>query len=158
MKKKISRCIVMLFCCFILLLQMDSLLVLAENETLGVLMVTVRDVDVRTSQDNDSDVIATIPEGTAVIAIATDNKDIFNVIYKDINGYIQASDVMTYNTEEIAQEQKIEEQNNIRAMEEFDMEQKNKKSSLIFGVIIAFLVVGIFAIGVISAIKRERSE
>lgn len=56
----------------------------------------------------------------------------------------------------IAQEQQSEETVNFRAMEEYEVAQKDKKGSLILGGLIALIVVIVLGIGIVVALKQEK--
>lgn len=60
--------------------------------------------------------------------------------------------------EELDQEFEAVEELMLRTVEENELMQKSKRTSTIWGIIIAVLVVAIFVVGVVSALKKDKEE
>lgn len=131
------------------------------QEVSGMLIELQEAVQVRESDDEDAPVIAELDEGTPVIAAGEGRNHTIKIQYQGVVGYIPESAVSIYgeeNIESIAQEQKQEELANFRAMEEYEVEQKDKKGSLLFGGLIALFVIAIFGIGIVTALRQEKRK
>lgn len=61
-------------------------------------------------------------------------------------------------TEELDQEFEEVQEEMLRVIDEHELVQKSKRTSILWGIIIAVLVVAIFAVGVVSAIKKDNEE
>lgn len=74
----------------------------------------------------------------------------------------ESSDSETYiaddSTEELDQEFEEVQEEMLRVIDEHELEQKSKQTSRIWGIIIGALVIAIFAVGVVSALKKDKEE
>lgn len=61
-------------------------------------------------------------------------------------------------TEELDQEFEEVQEDMLRTIEEYEMEQKSKRTATLWGIIIAVLVIAIFAVGIVSALKKDKEE
>lgn len=135
--------------------------VVCAQETDMVLMELQETVQVRESDDEDAAVITELQKGTPVITVGEGKNGMVKIQYQSYTGYIPQTAVRIYgeeNLEAIAQEQREEEAVNFRAMEEFEVTQKDKKGSLVLGGLIALIVIAIFGIGIVAALKQEKKK
>lgn len=61
-------------------------------------------------------------------------------------------------TEELDQEFEEVQEEMLRVIDEHEMEQKSKRTATLWGTIIAVLVIAIFAVGIVSALKKDKEE
>ena len=78
----------------------------------------------------------------------------------DAGSDIESSASETYavdgGTEELDQEFEEVEEEMLRVIDEHELVQKSKQTSRIWGVVIGALVIAIFAVGVVSALKKDK--
>lgn len=119
-----------------------------------VLMQLEADTDVYEEANEESIVIATIPKGTGVICSETESAQWYAVSYQEIKGYVQAKAVGLYgDTEELAEEfEEIHEENSAQA-EAVEESERQEKSQLFWGGIMALLVVLMLATGIYTALR-----
>ena len=60
--------------------------------------------------------------------------------------------------EELEEEFDDVQEETVRTVEETELIQKSKRTSMIWGIVIAVLVGAIFVVGIISAIKKDKDK
>lgn len=150
--------------CMMMLL-MIGLHVMAEenNAVLGTLQVLPTDAEVKESPDMDSATVGTLSAGTAVIVESREG-EWTKVLYQDIEGYISDAEVDSFesyiaeDSESLEQEMLSVAAEEQRITEEYELILKQRRTSLIWGIVIAILIIGIFGVGVVTAIKNSKNE
>lgn len=136
------------------------------NAVLGTLQVLSADAEVKESPDMDSATVGTLQAGTAVIVESQDG-EWTKVLYQNIEGYISDTAVGSLesyiaedseNLKNLEQEMMSVAEEEQRITEEYELILKQRRTSLIWGIVIAILIIGIFGVGVVAAIKNSKEE
>ncbi len=121
----------------------------------------VDDVTVREEPDNSTKAVGELEAGTPVV-VSEDEKDGWcKVKNQTLEGYVQTSDLQVVNAEDaeaLKQEFGVNDEFGSMVLEEYDYQKKQKRTSLIWGVVIGVLVIAIFAVGIVSAINGNKAE
>lgn len=136
-----------------------------NNAVLGTLEVLPADAEVKESPDMDSATVGTLQAGTAVIVESRDG-EWTKVLYQDIEGYISDTKVDSFESyiaedselESLEQEMLSVAEEEQRITEEYELILKQRRTSIIWGVVIAILIVLIIGLGVASAVKSVKEE
>ncbi len=119
------------------------------------------DVTVRKEPDRKSKTAGKLEAGTPVV-VSEDEKDGWcKVKNQTLEGYVQTSDLQTVNAENaeaLKQEFGVNEEFDSMVLEEYDYQQRQRRTSIIWGVVIGVLVIAIFAVGIVSAIHSNKAE
>ncbi len=119
------------------------------------------DVTVREEPDNSTKAVGELEAGTPVV-VSEDEKDGWcKVKNQTLEGYVQTSDLQVVNAEDaeaLKQEFGVNDEFGSMVLEEYDYQKKQKRTSLIWGVVIGVLVIAIFAVGIVSAINSNKAE
>ncbi len=122
---------------------------------------TADDVTVRKEPDRKSKTAGKLEAGTPVVVSEDEQDGWCKVRNQTVEGYVQTSDlqiVNAANAEALKQEFGVNEEFDSMVLEEYDYQKKQKRTSIIWGVVIGVLVVAIFAVGVVSAINSNKAE
>lgn len=134
----------------------------AETAGAMTLQQTVKDTQIKESPEADAKTLREIEEGTAVIVYGDPQDSWSQVEYDGVSGYIESGALEYYmvegGEEELGQEFAEVQEETVRTVEESELTQKSKRTSAIWGGVIAVLVAAIFAVGVVSAIKKDKEE
>lgn len=130
----------------------------AENTAMATLQQTTKEVEVKEAPDKDANTLSSLPVGTPVIVYGEPQDSWSQIEYKEIKGYIESSSLEPYNTGDLEQELQVVEEDTLRIMDEYELTQKARRSSIIWGIVIAVLVAGIFAVGIVSALKKDTED
>lgn len=131
-----------------------------KDSALGTLQVLTADVEVKESADTGSETVGNLKAGTNVIVVSEDGTW-SQVIYQDLEGYIpnNALELYTYgDAEGFEQEMRDVAQEEAQVLAEYEQAQKEKKNSLVWGIVIAILVLGMLGTGVVSALQNNKKE
>lgn len=136
-----------------------------NNAVLGTLQVLPADAEVKESPDMNSATIGNLKAGTAVIVESQDG-EWTKVLYQDIEGYISDAVVSSFESyiaedserESLEQEMLSVAEEEQRITEEYELILKQKRTSVIWGVVIAILIVLIIGLGVVSAVRNVKEE
>lgn len=162
MMKKMGRSVCLTVAGVLLLLGMRMPIQAAETEGAMTLQKTVKDAEIKESPENSAETLKEIEEGTGVIVYGEPQDSWSKVEYDGVSGYMESGALENYMVEggEEALEQEFEEvqEETVRTIEESELIQKSKRTSMIWGIVIAVLVAAIFVIGIVSAIKKEKVE
>lgn len=160
MMKKMGRCVCLTAMGLLLFLGLHMPVQATETEGVMTLQQTVRDTEIKESPDDDAETLGEIEEGTGVIVFGEPQDSWSKVEYDGVSGYMESSALEYYmaDDEEEALEQEFEtvQEETVRTVEESELIQKSRKTSVIWGGIIAVLVAAIFVVGVVSAIKKDK--
>lgn len=132
----------------------------ADGNMVGILYEVTADTEIKEEAAADSAVIGRLQAGTAVI-VESDDGTWSRVLYQGLEGYVESDMLEVYAEEELANlEQEMgdvaaEEQ---RLIEEAELAAKQKRTSLIWGIVGAVLVLAIFGVGVVSTFRNTKKE
>lgn len=155
-KWKIRRAYLFLFG---LLLFGSGFVSTADEGKEQVLMELQADAEVHEEAKEESPVIATLPEGTAIICTETESEIWYQMSYQDIKGFVLAETLGLYGDAEGLNEEfeEIQEDDGYQfgVIEEG---QRQKKSQFLWGGIMVLLVVLMFATGVYTVLRNKKKE
>ena len=123
----------------------------------GTLQQTIKAAEIKEEPDVDSDTLTRLKKGTAVIVYGEPQDSWSKVEYQGTPGYMESSRLEMYSveaTEEQGQEFQIVEEEMIRTVDEYELIQKEKRNSRIWGTVIVILVMAIFVVGIVSALRQ----
>lgn len=129
-----------------------------ESTTIGTLQELTKDAELKKEPDAEADTIKQLKQGEAVILESSDNGWSL-IIYKGTEGYVINDALGIYNEEEtleLEQEFQDVQEESIRMDEEFELLDKDKRSSTVWGVIITLLVAAVFGVGIFAALKQNK--
>lgn len=131
-----------------------------DNTAAMTLQQTTKDTEIKEEPDSGAETLSELEKGTAVIVYGESQDSWSQVEYQGVKGYVESNVLGSYSAiddvEELDQEFETVEEETIRIIDEHELIQKSKKNSIIWGVIIGVLVLGIFAVGIISALKKDK--
>ncbi len=119
------------------------------------------DVTVRKEPDRRSKMAGKLEAGTPVVVSEDEQDGWCKVRNQTVEGYVQTSDlqiVNAANAEALKQEFGVNDEFGSMVLEEYDYQKKQKRTSLIWGVVIGVLVIAIFAVGIVSVIHSNKAE
>lgn len=157
MKKRIRK---MLFCIAVMLLGCTTVYA-EELESIEKNMVleTAKEVELLEKPETAAKAVVTLQAGTPVMVVEEENNGWCKVANQGQEGYVQISALKTIgNQEELnAEFEKIS--NTIQlAFDEIMTQENATKQARIWGTIIVVLIVAIFGVGIVSAIKKNKLE
>lgn len=132
-----------------------------EEIITGTLQQTVKEVEIREEPDEDSDTLASLQKGTAVIVYGEPQDSWCRIEYRGVEGYIESDALEQYQVEEnesLEQEFQAVEDETLRTVDEYELLQKEKRISRIWGTVIVVLVIAIFVVGVLSVLRQNREK
>lgn len=126
----------------------------------GKLMTAVRRVEVRETPDDGAAVIMTYEEGSAVFAIGESVDGWYRVIYQGQEGYVpeNALHAQEIDVEGLDAEMAQEAEEARFMIETIERYQSEARRSKIWGGVIVALIVGVFAMGIISEIRGKKED
>lgn len=133
----------------------------AENNAVeGTLQQIATDTEVKESADAGSATVGNLPAGTPVIVEESDGSW-SKITYQEIRGYIPDSALQPYGAapeENLWQEFQDVYEEEERIVYEYELSMKERRNSIIWGSVIAVLIIAIFAVGVVTALKNNRDD
>lgn len=118
------------------------------------------DTEIKESPEDSAETLREIEEGTGVIVYGEPQDSWSRVEYDGVSGYMESEALELYmaeGDEELEQEFEEVQEETVRTVEESELIQKSKRTSMIWGIVIAVLVAAIFVVGILSAIKKEKA-
>lgn len=162
MMKKMGRSVCLTAMGLLLLLGLHMPVQATEAEGVMTLQKTVKDTEIKESPEDSAEILREIEEGTGVIVYGEPQDSWSRVEYDGVSGYMESEALELYmaDDEEEALEQEFEtvQEETVRTVEESELIRKSRRTSAIWGGVIAVLVAAIFVVGVVSAIKKEKGE
>ena len=175
MKKKIKMLMTIIAICL-----MGCMQVSAQEIDANVLLQLTQDVKLYENPDESSTVVGELKAGTPVISGEKNEDSWIRISYQELSGYTKLENVQILTDDTLNQNQaadntvsdenqtadndtldqefeRIANENELLINElEYDKAQRRQK--MIWGTVIAVLVVAIFAAGIISAVKKNKRE
>lgn len=132
----------------------------AETDTADVetAMKTDTDVKVYQSASETSKVVAELKAGTVVLVTDDVREGWSRISVNEISGCIQTGHLVMLTSDEMNQEFEQIGNNYHMVFNEVEQLKKQRTQARIWGAVIAVLVVGIFAAGIIPVIKKNREN
>lgn len=138
-----------------------------ENDTetntatqLQQIMVTARKVEMKAEPDFTSETLMTYEKDASVFVIDAIDDDWVYVRYQDMTGYVDKTALLmqTVDTADMDAEFAREAEQTKFVLEEVERYKAEARRSKIWGTVIVVLVLGIFAMGIISGIRAKKKE
>ncbi len=134
----------------------------SDSNMTMTLQQTVKDADIKETPDKSAETLKSVEKGTGVIVYGEPQDSWSQVEYDGAKGYMESGALEAYMTEEDVEELETEfdtvQEDTVRTVEESEMLQKSKRTSFIWGTVIAVLVGAIFVVGIVSAIKKDKDK
>lgn len=124
-----------------------------------MVMETIEEVKLLEKAEGNATVVATLPAGTTVLITEDSSNGWCRVSVNEQSGYLQTTQLKTIgNKDELdAEFEKIS--NTVQLIfEEIVTMEKETKQARIWGTVIVVLIIAIFGVGIISAIKKNKEE
>lgn len=175
MRKRIKTFLIIIAICL-----MGCMQVSAEEIDANILLQLTQDVKLYESPDENSAVVGELPAGTPVISGEKNADGWIKISYQELTGYTKldtvqvvydamlnqnetADNTVTDDNQAVdtaALDQEFEQIANQNALiiNELEYDKNQERQKIIWGTIIALLVVAIFAAGIISAVKKNKIE
>lgn len=124
------------------------------------IMVTARKVEMKAEPDFTSETLMTYEKGASVFVIDAIDDDWVYVRYQDMTGYVDKTALLmqTVDTADMDAEFAREADQTKFVLEEVERYKAEARRSKIWGTVIVVLVLGIFAMGIISGICAKKKE
>lgn len=128
---------------------------IAEN----VLLETTQKVQLKEEPSETAATVAEFEAGTPLLSKQAAQNGWIQVAYQETTGYLPVQNVKLYGAENTI-EQEFEEirMDNDLIMSELLYRESQKRQKILWGSAIAVLVIAIFAVGIISAVKKNKEE
>lgn len=124
------------------------------------IMVTARKVEMKAEPDFTSETLMTYEKGASVFVIDAIDDDWVYARYQDMTGYVDKTALLmqTMDTTDMDAEFARETEQTKFVLEEVERYKAEARRSKIWGTVIVVLVLGIFAMGIISGIRAKKKE
>lgn len=124
------------------------------------IMVTMRQVDMKAKPDFTSETLMTYEKGASVFVIDSVDDDWVYARYQDMTGYVDKTALLmqTMDTADMDAEFAREAEQTKFVLEEVERYKAEARRSKIWGAVIVVLVLGIFAMGIVSGIRAKKKE
>ena len=175
MKKKIKMLMTIIAICL-----MGCMQVSAQEIDANVLLQLTQDVKLYENPDESSTVVGELKAGTPVISGEKNEDSWIRISYQELSGYTKLENVQILTDDTLNQNQAadntVSDQNqtvdndtldqefeqianeNELLINELEYDKAQRRQKMIWGTVIAVLVVVIFAVGIISAVKKNKRE
>lgn len=129
-----------------------------DTSVIGTVMETDADVNVYQKASETSEVMAKLKAGTMVLVIDDAEEGWSIIAVNETTGYVRTEHLSSQSSDALDKE--FEQIGNNYHMLFNEVEQLNKQNTQtkIWGAVIAVLVIGIFAAGIIPVIKKNRKD
>lgn len=139
-----------------------SLLIMPRIQTEAAesiaLLETTESVEMM-DEANGSEIVAVLEAGTPVLYGGEERDGWTKITYLDMEGYVLTSTLKTYGDTEALDNEFADVQGNHELLfDEIVRVEKEEHQSMIWGIVIAGLVVAIFAVSIVSGIKKTKEE
>lgn len=165
MKKK-NVCSLWILAAMVLYLLGNNLVLLQVKaqepviEEKNQVMAAGEDIEVMAEPTEQSETVHVYEEGDSVLVIGEEQDGWYQIKYQDGTGYVPADSLtdLDIDVEGIDEEFKIEEEEGKLVVEVVERKRAEIRRARIWGTIIVILVIGIFSLGIFSAIKANKEQ
>ena len=125
----------------------------------GTLQVLTEDVEVKETAEESSAVIGSLSAGTPVI-LEGEEGEWRKILCQEIEGYVPAGSLGAYaaGAESLEAEMQDVQEDELQVLEVFEQQRKEKRTSILWGTVIAVLILLIYAVGIISSIREASGK
>ncbi len=131
-----------------------------ERSAAMTLQQTMKETEIKEEPDSGAETLSELEKGTAVIVYGEPQDSWSQVEYQGVKGYVESNVLESYSAiedaDELDEEFEAVEEETRRIIDEHELAQKSKQKSIIWGTIIVILIIGIFAVGIISVLKKNK--
>lgn len=130
------------------------------NEETGRLMTAVRETEMKEQPDDKAETIMTYEKGSSVFAIGEAVDGWYRVVYQEKAGYVpeNALHSQEIDVEGLDAEMAQEAEEGRLMIETIERYRSEARRSKIWGGVIAVLIVGVFATGIIAEIRGRKNS
>lgn len=131
----------------------------AEEIKKDMVMETIEEVKLLEKAEDNASVVATLPAGITVLITEDSSNGWCRVSVKEQSGYLRTTQLKPIgNKDELdAEFEKIS--NTVQLIfEEIVTMEKEAKQARIWGTVIVVLIIAIFGVGIVSALKKNKEE
>lgn len=134
-----------------------------EVITAKTLMEISEAAEVYAESGGQGDVLVTLEAGTPVISaedidMSGTGEEWCQITYQDYTGYIQVKQLKQFIADDVEEQLDSVANNNQMVFEEIEYIKKQDNQKLIWGIVIAALIIAIFAVGIASAVLKNKKE
>lgn len=135
-----------------------------EETQLSQFMKTLQQIDAKAEPDESAETVFSYDEGVSVYVSGETENGWYIVLYQGQTGYIKqdmSQDVLTaeeIDIEALDEEMAAQETENKMIVEAVERYRTEARRSRIWGTAIILLVIGIFAVGIISTVRTEKKN
>ena len=130
-----------------------------ESVQKNMVLETVEEVELREEPSSTGVVITSLQAGTVVVVSEDASRDWCKVSYREQEGYVSIAKLKGLgNMEELNSEFDKISQTIQLAFEEIMAREHEEMQARIWGSIIVVLIVAIFGVGIVSAVKKNKEE
>lgn len=125
----------------------------------NAIMTAAEDLDAKERPDASAKTVISYREGDSIFVTGELSDGWYRVQYRNIIGYVETGKVsaLDVDAEKLDEEFRTEEEKSIPVVEEIERRRAETRRSRIWGTVIAVLVIGIFAVSLVS-VRRGRKE
>lgn len=157
--KNLSAIIAMVFIMLAPMCVHASESIIAAN----TLMELSEQADVYEQESGQGVVLTTLEAGTPVISaedinMAGTGEEWCKISYQDTTGYIQLKHLKQFIAEDVEEQFDNISNTNKLVFEEVEYEKTQSNQKLVWGIVIAALVIAIFAVGIVSTVYMNKDE
>lgn len=126
----------------------------------SVIVTAAGEVDARRMPDDSAAVVISYHDGDNIYVTGETADGWYRVRYQDLTGYVRLEQVteIELDVEALNEEFAVEEEEGRLVVEEVERQRTEIRRSKIWGAVIIILVLGVFATGIISAVKNGGKE
>lgn len=127
---------------------------------LNQIMTATEDIEAKELPDESSQTVHSYQSGDSIFVTGETEDGWYQVRYQDTIGYIPAAqtDEMELDVEALDAEFEAELEEGIMFVEEVERQRAENKRTIIWGTVIGILVIAIFVVGIVSAVKGRDME
>lgn len=124
----------------------------------NMMITVIQEAKVYEEPSNDSKVIGKMKKDSLAFTQEESSNGWCKLMSGDVTGYVKLSSIALYQNQEISDEMSKKDSEYRNTFNEVMKYISNKKKNVMWGIMIAVLVVGIFVVGITSAIKESKKN
>lgn len=130
-----------------------------EQVQKNMVLETIHEVDLLEQPDTAAKAIGTLQAGTPVVVMEDGIEEWCKVASQELTGYIKISELKTLGNQDDLNAEFEKIGNTVQLVfDEIMIRENEEKQARIWGTIIVALIVAIFGVGIVSAIRKNKVE
>lgn len=127
---------------------------------LNQIMTAAEDIEAKELPDESAQTVHSYKSGDSIFVIGETADGWYQIRYQDTIGYIPATQTeeVEFDVEALDAEFEAEIEEGTMFVEEVERQRAENKRTIIWGTVIVLLVIAIFAVGIVSAVKNRGKE